>query len=442
MRRDRPQTALEALAWRRLPFSAWPWRSVGYLLTTVPVAVPAFAVLAIPWLVLLARSASGHMQVGTAVFLILLGAALVAVLGPLIAPPLARMERTRVRLVDHRPAVSAHRPPVHAGFARRVRHRYTDAATWREVAYACLLGTVAPMLSLAALLAVGLVVTFVVSPLILAAQRPGGDPVALGFGSAATVGQTTPYVIVGVLLLPLIPYLLTVLAGGHAAVARALLLDGSTDRLRAQLVEVTRSRVRMADAFAAERRRIERDLHDGAQQKLVSLTLRLGLARLDLPDGSPAADEVATAHEQAKQVMTELRDLIHGIQPQILTELGLPSALDDLADQCPVPVTVEARLPGRLPAEIETTGYFVAAEALTNVARHSGATTASVTVRQESDMLTIEIHDDGHGGADPGHGSGLTGLADRLAVTGGRMLLSSPSGGPTLLRAELPWTHA
>jgi signal transduction histidine kinase len=233
---------------------------------------------------------------------------------------------------------------------------------------------------------------------------------------------------------------LTLLAGGHAAVARTL-LAASDERLRAELVEVSRSHARLVDAFEAERRRIERDLHDGAQQRLVSLTLQLGMARLALPPGSRAADDVAAAHEQAKQLMAELRELIHGIQPQILTDLGLPAALGELVDQSAVPVSVDVDLPSRLPSQIESTAYFVAAEALTNVAKHSGASNANVTARQHDSVLTVEISDNGRGGADPRGGTGLTGLADRVAVTGGRMLLLSPSGGPTVLRVEPPCTH-
>jgi signal transduction histidine kinase len=441
MRTGNPQTALEAVTWRRLLVSSWPWRSASYLLTTVPVALAAAAGLAIPWLVLVARLAAGDYQVGVIVVLILLGVALIAAVGPLIATPLAELERRRLRMVDTRPVGSGHRDAAPAGPVSWLRARYADPATWREVGYACLLATVAPVLSIAALLTALLTGSFIASPFLVLAQRPGGGPIALAFGKVATVGQALPYVIAGVLLLPLVPYLVTLLAGAHAAVARALLLGGSAKQLRAELVEVSRSRARLADAFQAERRRIERDLHDGAQQKLVGLTLQLGLARLDLPPGSPAAETVAAAHEQAKQLMTELRELIHGIQPQVLTDLGLPAALGELADQAPIPVVVDAHLPGRLPSQIENTAYFVAAEALTNIAKHSGATSANVTARQHDTVLTIEISDNGHGGADPNSGSGLTGLADRVAVTGGRMLLSSPDGGPTLLRVELPCTQ-
>ena len=172
---------------------------------------------------------------------------------------------------------------------------------------------------------------------------------------------------------------------------------------------MSRSRARLAGAFEAERRRIERDLHDGAQQRLVSLTLQLGLARHDLPPASPAGQTVAAAHEQAKTLMAELRELIHGIQPQILTDLGLAAALGDLADQSPIPVAVDVRLPGRPPSAVENTVYFVAAEALVNVAKHSGASRARVAVDRRGGTLTVEISDNGRGGADPGRGTGLTG---------------------------------
>ena len=254
--------------------------------------------------------------------------------------------------------------------------------------------------------------------------------------------QSVPFFFAGIVLLGLWSYLVTLVAGTDAAVARSLLFSGGPeDRLRAELTEVAASRARLADAFEAERRRIERDLHDGAQQKLVALTMQLGLARLDLPPRSAAAQAVTAAHEQAKQLMADLRDLIHGIQPQILTDLGLPAALSELADQAPVPVTVYSALTGRLPGQAENTAYFAAAEALTNVAKHSGAASASVTARAADGILVLEVRDDGRGGADPARGSGLTGLADRVAVAGGRMLLSSPPGGPTVLRVEIPCTN-
>jgi signal transduction histidine kinase len=435
-----PQTALAALSWRRLLVSGWPWRCAGYLFTTVPVAIAALVILAIPSLPWLALTAGGY-KPATIVVLILVSVALFAGLMPLLTTPLAGVERRRLRIVDLRP--TAFRPPPTAGHDRPVswlRARYTQPATWRVVGYVCLLATVAPVLSIATLLVLPVLGSFAVSPVLVLAQQPGSAPVVVAFGKFTTVGQTVPYVIVGVLLLPAVPYLLTVIAGGHAAIARRLLLDGSTEQLRAELVEVSRSRARLVDAFEAERRRIERDLHDGAQQRLVSLTLQLGLARLDLPPNSPATEAVAAAHDQAKHLMAELRELIHGIQPQILTDLGLPAALGELADHASIPVAVHANLTTRLPSQVEATAYFASAEALTNIAKHSNATNASVTASQQGDRLTLEISDNGQGGADPSRGTGLTGLADRVAVIDGRMLLSSPDGGPTILRVELPCT--
>jgi len=438
MRAGAPETALKAAGWRFLLVSRWPWRSAGYLLATLlagAVAAAGLAIPAVPWLVL----AGGSYAPGVVVALILLGVALVAALGPLIAVPATVLARWRLGMADTRPpGERPHMAPAAPGPAAWLRARYTDPAAWREVGYTCLLATVVPALAAAALTSALVSVAFVASPFLVLAQKPGGTPVTLGLGHLATVGQAVPYAIAGVLLLPGVPYLVTLVAGADATMARALLFTGPDENLRAELTEVSASRARLADAFEAERRRIERDLHDGAQQKLVSLTMQLGLARLDLLPDSPAAAAVTAAHDQARQLMAELRELIHGIQPQILTDLGLPAALDELADQSAIPVTVDAPIGGRLPGQVENAAYFAVAEALTNIAKHSGATQASVLARVRDRALIVEVTDDGRGGADPGRGSGLAGLADRAAVAGGRMLLSSPPGGPTVLRVEVP----
>ena len=433
-----PQTALEALAWRRLPVSGWPWRSLGYLLATLHAALVAAALLAVPavpWLVL----AGGRFRGVTVALLILLGLVLVVAAGPLIAIPVTATARWRLAIVDWRPAEHARRVPAVGGVAGWLRARYTDPAAWRETGYAYLLATVVPALSAAVVVAMLMAGIFIVSPLVIGL---GGGEISLGFTNATTVLQAVPFAFAGLVLLALWSYLVTLAAGADAALSRSLLFSGGREeRLRAELTEVTASRARLAGAFLAERRRIERDLHDGAQQKLIALTVQLGLARLDLPPG-PAERAVTAAHEQAKQLMADLRNLIHGIQPQVLTDLGLPAALSELADQAPFPVTVYSALTGRLPGQAENTAYFAAAEALVNAAKHSGAATASVTARAGDGVLVLEVRDNGRGGADPARGSGLTGLADRVAVAGGRMLLSSPPGGPTVLRVEVPCTNS
>jgi signal transduction histidine kinase len=432
-----PQTPLEALAGRRLPVSSWPWRSLGYVLATMPAALIVAALLAVPavpWIVL----AGGPFPAPTVALLVVLGFVLVVALGPLIAVPVVATSRWRLAIVDRRPAGHARRMPGGGGVAGWLRARYADPAAWREAGYACLLATGMTAASVAALCTLFLCYLFLASPFTLALMGSSRGYVALFSWRASTVPQSVPFFFAGLVLLVLWSYLVTLVAGADAAVTRSLLFGGGPDeRLRAELTEVAASRARLAGAFEAERRRIERDLHDGAQQKLVALTMQLGLARLDLPPG-PAAQAVTAAHEQARQLMADLRDLIHGIQPQVLTELGLPAALSELADQAPVPVTVYSGLTGRLPGQAENTAYFAAAEALTNVAKHSGAASASVTARAAGGILVLEVRDDGRGGADPATGSGLTGLADRVAVAGGRMLLSSPTGGPTVLRVEIP----
>ena len=266
-------------------------------------------------------------------------------------------------------------------------------------------------------------------------------PVGLALAAlrSSDAGRVTQVAMLAVGLLALGPgaYLLTAWAGARAALARLILAPREAE-LDERLVEVTRSRARLVDAFELERRRIERDLHDGAQQRLVALTVALGLARLDLPAGSPAAARVHEAQEQAKQALTELRELIRGVHPQVLADRGLGAAVADAAGRSPVKVDVDVSLPRRLPGTIEVTAYFAVCEALANIARHSRASRASVRGRLLGDVLTVEVRDDGVGGADPAAGTGLAGLADRIAVVEGRLLLSSPAGGPTVLRVEIP----
>lgn len=431
-----PSIALRSLRGRRYLISRWPWQSLAYVLTTVPVAAPiagTLSILALPWLVAGKDLAHGDLPQGPVIFLMVVGAVLIAGFGPLVAIPLAALERRRLALIDQRPIRSGHRLGPR-DLISWLRVRYTEAATWREVLYGCFLALVVPAGYFAAAVLALLDGTLILSPLITAMDMGAWQ---LGTIEVRTVGQSVPLAALGVLLLPPILYLLGLIAGGQAAVARGLLGDGEASN--AELHEVARSRHRLVDAFEAERRRIERDLHDGAQHRLTSLTLQLGMARLDLPADSPAAEPLTKAHTQAKELMVVLRDLIHGIRPQALTDLGLPAALRELAGRSPVPVTVAGdEAAARPPEQIETTAYFVASEALTNVVKHAQAGRADVRLSRAGESLVLEISDDGRGGADPASGTGLTGLADRVAAVGGRLLLASPPGAGTRIRVELP----
>ena len=202
----------------------------------------------------------------------------------------------------------------------------------------------------------------------------------------------------------------------------------------AQLEEVRASRIRIIEAGDAERRRVERDLHDGAQQRLVALAMRLQLAKETTTGASALLDE---ATSELQTAIGEVRGLARGLYPTILTEAGLGAAVEMIAERAPLPVAVD--VPDcRYEAKVEATAYFVVAEALTNVARYASATEARVTVRDEGEWLLLLVADDGRGGADPASGSGLRGLSDRLEAVGGRLTISSPPGGGTIVRAELP----
>jgi signal transduction histidine kinase len=209
--------------------------------------------------------------------------------------------------------------------------------------------------------------------------------------------------------------------------------------MRAQLAQVQESRVRIVQAADEERRRIERDLHDGAQQRLVALALQLRSAQRQLGTRSdPEIDRLlAEAVDELQVAVDELRELAHGVHPAILTEDGLAAALESLTSRAPMPVSLE--IPDdRLPAQVEATAYFVACEALANVAKHAQASRAAVSARRRNGVLVIEVEDDGVGGAQAGDGSGLRGLADRVEALGGRLVVESPAGGGTRVVGEIP----
>jgi signal transduction histidine kinase len=225
-----------------------------------------------------------------------------------------------------------------------------------------------------------------------------------------------------------------------AGAATALLLENQRldAQLRANLVELRASRARLVEAADGERRRIERDLHDGAQSRLVALALNLRLARMSVPDGSDTAALLDGSIDELGQSLKELRDLARGIHPAVLSERGLEPAVRALAARAPVPVEVVGHAADRLPAAVETAAYFVVSEALTNVSKYAHAEHATVRVERLNGELLVEVSDDGVGGASATDGSGLRGLADRVAALSGTLEVSSPPGRGTRLQARLP----
>ncbi|HEX3492131.1 MAG TPA: sensor domain-containing protein [Streptosporangiaceae bacterium] len=252
----------------------------------------------------------------------------------------------------------------------------------------------------------------------------------------------TALVIAGVLLLLAAPWVTRGAASVLASWTRVVLGPGlgfSRRALTDRIGQLEHSRAEVIDAGEAERRRIERDLHDGAQQRLVAMTMELARAQARFDAADPAAARVLVdqAHSQAMAALAELRNLVRGVHPPVLSDRGLDAALSALAALCPVPVTVDADLATRPAPAVEAIAYFVVAEALTNVAKHARASRVDVGVRGDGRTVSVTVRDDGIGNADPS-GTGLAGLAARVAAVDGRLTIDSPPGGPTLITAELP----
>jgi signal transduction histidine kinase len=325
--------------------------------------------------------------------------------------------------------------PGSGGWLRRLWATLSSGAAWRTVLYALIRF---PLSTLQFVL-----VTVVWSLALVLITAPAYDW-ALPGGGAHIAGHLIRYpgalitgVLAGLVLLLAAPALTRWMAAGDAAVARGLLGSGR-EELTARIGELETSRAKVMDAAEMERMRIERDLHDGAQQRLVSLAMELGRAKAKFgTDPDAAAEIVGQAHEQAKEALAELRNLVRGVHPPVLSDRGLDAALSGLAALSPVPVTVSVELPSRPPAAIEAIAYFVVAEALTNIAKHAHAHHARILVVRVDDQLSVEVTDDGVGGADPA-GQGLSGLAARVAGVDGQFRVTSPAGGPTTLEVTLP----
>ena len=242
----------------------------------------------------------------------------------------------------------------------------------------------------------------------------------------------------GIVLLAAAPWLTAAVGALDARAARALLGPSRAEELEYQVERLAQTRAGVVDAADAERRRLERDLHDGTQQRLVSLAMRLGMARAERPDATQAHQVIAEAHEEAKAALAELRHLVRGLHPAVLEDRGLDAALSGVAARLPIPVRLTVDVPGRPPPTIEAVAYFVVSEGLTNIAKHAQASQAEVFVQRANDRLHIIVSDDGLGGADPARGTGLAGLAKRAASVDGTFEIASPPGGPTLLTVDLP----
>jgi signal transduction histidine kinase len=383
MTADAAWVALRRTPWRLLATS-WPWRSILYLTTGIYL-LPA---LLLSWL---ARSL------------------------PFGSPRrrIARIERRRLRLMR-----------IPSASVRAVARVAARTVPGRQISVLVALCLIAPPVNLLLLSALGGAVGITLLPLMTAVS-------GITYPWQSLLAPAAGAIVIGVAAVFASLYAITGFAALQARAARSMVAwDDSRSRgFPGELLE----------SLDAERKRIEHDLHDCTQQRLVTLSLTLAQAELMLPDSDPAAALVARARQGTDQALAELRGLIRGIHPQLLVDRGLAAAIADLTERQAFPVSAEIAVPDRLPPHVERTAYFLVSEALTNIGKHSGADAVTVEVTVARDRLAIRVVDNGVGGArlDEG-GTGMRGMAWRLQALGGMLSVSSPPGGPTELRAHLP----
>jgi signal transduction histidine kinase len=403
----------------RVPLRGQTWLNAAYVLLAFPTGLAYFIVLVV------------GISVGVALAVVIVG---LGILAATLAAwrGMAGAERGLARSLL---GVPIPQPPERRDLPLmdRVTRWLRDPVTWKSLVFVALkfpLGIV----SIAATGFLGFVaLVMLFAPLIVLTT-----PVTVFGWIVTSFGQALPLTLIGIPAVLLVLHLTNGLAWLWALFARVM-LGPSTVALHERVHDLRDARARIIAAADAERRRIERDLHDGAQQRLVALSLTLGMAESRLQaDPAAAAELIAQAREEAKLAVQELRELAGGIHPALLSERGLGPALEALAARAPVPTTVDGVPAQRLPPPVESAAYFVTAEALTNVAKYAGAMSAAVTLALDQGRLRLLVRDDGAGGADPLRGTGLRGLNDRVEALDGVLHVDSPPGLGTTVIAEIP----
>jgi signal transduction histidine kinase len=433
--RDRP-----ARPYHRVPWSPRAWSQALFLAGGIPAQLFALLFVLLPWW----SFTNGHFPPHRhwaklwPVPLLLLMIVFLAV------PLLTAIQRHRLRataevLIPAQPVIPDRLSVRGIVAAARAR------ATWRQLSYHLL---AAPALAVAAITAVLVWLAGILFTLVyLYASQLSPDGLFYRGQSPSTSAHLPhlshvpldAYVTAGgIALLAAAPWLSAAVGALDARAARALLGPSRAEELEHQVEHLAQTRAGVVDAADAERRRLERDLHDGTQQRLVSLAMRLGMARAERPDAEQAHQVIAEAHEETKAALAELRHLVRGLHPVVLEDRGLDAALSGVAARLPIPVRLTVEVPRRPPPTVEAVAYFVVSEGLTNIAKHAQASQAEVFVQRANDRLHIIVSDDGVGGADPARGTGLAGLAKRAASVDGTFEIASPPGGPTLLTVDLP----
>jgi signal transduction histidine kinase len=415
------------------PIHPATWYANGAILLGAPVAILSFTTI-------VSIVSAGFASLLFGVGVVLLG---VAIEGCRL---IARIERRRAFAGEPvRPLAHPYRP-LRGSFRDILRAEFGDESRWRDVLYVAV-NLPLSLLEVAVVASVWvLALTIVTTPLWYDAAETAALPWFLGPWADHDALSVSTRTLLGLALLPVAASISQLVIALHRGVVRGLLCTSESRELRRQVETLRESRSAVLDVEATELHRIERDLHDGAQQRLVMLTIDLGLASERI-DEDPAAAKalILEGQAEARQALAEIRDLVRGIAPSILLDRGLIAALQSIAGRGPVPTVIESDLAAseRLPAATERAAYFVVTEALANVAKHSGARRCTVRchrddAREDGPRLVVEVSDDGRGGATIEPGGGLAGLSSRVAGVDGTFAVSSPPGGPTVVRAEIP----
>jgi signal transduction histidine kinase len=352
---------------------------------------------------------------------------------------LAEIERSTIGALTGNHIASPYRPLPEGGWWDRLRARLADPATWKDLTFLFLQFPFGLLSFIVALTVLSVGLSGLTLPLWYWAVPDGADWTLFQLIDVDTLPEALAAALLGGVVLWVGIPALGWLGRGYGAYAELLLGSNEDPALTAQMSDLRDARSRIIEAADAERRRIERDLHDGAQQRLVALSINLRMAEKRAAEGDPAAAElVRSAGEEAGLALRELRDLARGIHPAILSNRGLAAALDDLAGRAAVPVELVAVPSQRLPDPVESTVYFVVSECLANIGKHAEATQASVAVTVVGDEVEVIVKDDGVGGAELGNGSGLQGLEDRVGALDGCVDVDSPPGAGTTVMVTIP----
>lgn len=408
------------------PFTRQTWSETLYLLSTIPAGIAAMVI----W--------TTGLSLAIPLVITVIGIPLVfAILW--VFRKFVDFERRRVTILGGDPIRGAYER-IEGNLIERWLGVVKDSQTWKDIAWLVVVSLAGFPVALLALSVWLIAFSWIVYPLWGWALPGGATPIGWLVGDNMSFFESFLMIPLGFVLVVVATWLCAAVALGLATISRLLLAANEEGELRGRVTELERTREQSLSQQSTEMSRIERDLHDGAQARLVALAMDLGMAEQKIEEDPAAARKlVSEARDEAQRTLQELRDLVRGIGPQILRDRGLEAALVPLAARSPIPVEIGVELPDRPGEQVESAAYFVCSEALANAVKHSEATQVNINAWRTEDWFYVRISDNGIGGADDENGQGLRGLRARVEAVDGKLVVDSPADGPTIIDAWLPF---